>query len=162
MEILTRTGLEAVLMKLARRDVDMNTDVLMNQRRGRHQARDDDWYGFDKLFLDIVKTSGGVKINGVKVTYEEKSRVSTRRVSKDSDETYEMEITTAYVNDKRIAWDDVETVITSASCYHDQARYDEYVQSVCKVSLKYHRAVLNGLPLQDSVTYRSAINEACM
>lgn len=159
-EILTRTGLESVLTKLARRDVDSNTDVMMNQRNGYQAARrDNDWYGFDKLFLDIVKTSGAAKINGVKVTYEEKTRTSTRRVSKDSEETYEMEITTAYVNDKRIAWDDVETVITSASCYHEQARYDEYVQSICKVSLKYHRAVLNGLPLQDAITYRSVINE---
>jgi hypothetical protein len=159
-EILSKSGLEKVLMQLARRDVDKNTDVVMNQRRGRHQARrEEDWYGFDKLFFDIVKTSGAVKINGVKVTYEEKTRMSKRKIAADSDETYEMEIVTEYVNGKRIARDDVEAVITHATCYREQARYDDYVQSVCKVSLKYHRAVMNGLVLNDHVTYRSAINE---
>jgi hypothetical protein len=155
-----KAALARVLKNLSLRDVDKSTDLVMNTRRATHAAEGNDWYGFDKLFYEIVRWAGSVTINGVKVKYEVKKRTVQRKSNKEDEETYDLDIETVYVNGKRIAWDDVETVVTSATCYgHNQERYDEYVQSVCKVSLKYHRAVLNGMELIDSYAYNSGVNE---
>jgi hypothetical protein len=50
-----------------------------------------------------------------------------------------------YVNGKRIAAADVNEVITHVTCFRDQAAYNDYVATVSKISLKYHRAVTNGV-----------------
>ena len=138
---------ERVLQMLAKRRPDQSVDSLLNHTAGR-----DNWYGFDALFFEIVQAAGAAKINRVEVTYEERNKIVKRALSPEYPEDLtDIEVTTHYVNGKKIAAPDVFTVITTASCYADrQKEYDTYVQQVSRISLKFHRAVASGILLEDS------------
>jgi len=131
---------EKALRMLATRRPNQSVDVQLNQATTEH----DDWYGFDQIFFEIVKAAESVRINGVEVAYEERYKLVERK------DVEPVDVTSYYVNQKKISTPDVFTVISAASCYANrQQEYDEYVQQVSRVSLKFHRAVAAGVPLED-------------
>jgi hypothetical protein len=77
-----------------------------------------------------------LKVNG--------TTVSTRRVINEASNGNVSVL--HYVNDKRISGADVNEVVNRVTCYPEgQSTYDQFVSTVSKISLKYHRLVASGV-----------------
>jgi hypothetical protein len=90
---------------------------------------------FTEAMRHILRTSKGVpiEVNGTRIKYESRDNANG---------------TLHYVNDKRIAKDDVFPVINRVTCYpNGTAQYQQFVDMVCKISMKYHKAINEGIPL---------------
>lgn len=70
-------------------------------------------------------------VNGIKVELKRK-KVNTRR----------------YVNDIPINMEEVEQVCFRASCFYEQDKFDDFVKAVDAMSLKWHDAIANGIPVK--------------
>jgi len=57
-----------------------------------------------------------------------------------------------YVNGKKISAPDVDAVLAQATCFGgDQKGYDDFVKSVSRVSMKFHRLVASGMAFKSTV-----------
>lgn len=96
---------------------------------------------FGLIFKFIVKKfqDKNFVVNGVNIKYKKIDRESekTGRIS-----TYH------YINGKRLSTDDVDIVINRVLCYPDNNDgYHAYVNTVSTMSLKFHRAIQEGVEL---------------
>ena len=62
------------------------------------------------------------------------------------------ENTRRYVNDVMINKAEVEEVIFQASCYNNTEDYEKFIKSVSKMSLKWHKALANGIAVKINTT----------
>lgn len=146
-EIEDDDNLAKALKFLAALPVNALTETAINRR----DNREEEWYGFDRIFVALTKKATRVKLNGIEVSYFEKNNCVDRNGK-------QLDITYYYVNGKRISTDDVDTVLSAVSCHEEQKTYDEYVDSISKISLKFHRAIAFGLELIDEVALQSEVN----
>ena len=90
---------------------------------------------FTNMFPEILKGAHGFafKINGTTVKVDQKEAEGASKLY--------------YVNDHRISAPDLTEVLEHALCFPKATKiYDDYLTTVSKVSLKFHRAVAKGLP----------------
>ena len=107
---------------------------------------DDDYFNFESIFDNFCKglesvsqgTSVIAKIGDVEVNLEGRIRTNISGVS----------ILTFYVNGMRINKDEVIPVITRALCYNGTQDFENYVESVSKCSLRYHRYIAGGIQIK--------------
>jgi hypothetical protein len=113
----------------------------------------DDSFNFENIFTAFCKTviteaqnSGRVKmqIGNINVTLEVRKKVNSAGTT----------MVTNYINDYRINKDELVDVLPRALCYNKDEDYDNYLESVSKCSLRYHRAIAAGIILQalDEIT----------
>jgi len=88
----------------------------------------------DDLQILVKVSKDGIKVNGTKVAGSEFSDGNGATRYK--------------VNGKLIAKDDYKQVVDRVTCYPgDQQGYDDFVDLVSRMSLKFHRLVRDGVPL---------------
>lgn len=63
-----------------------------------------------------------------------------------------------YVNNIRINKDEINQVIHRATCYHDKREYELFLQSISRMSLKWHDILANGLPVKLNAQTWDAFN----
>jgi len=66
-----------------------------------------------------------------------------------------------YLNKVRINREEISKAIHRASCYHDAEDYKLFLKSVCRMSIKWHDVIANGLPVKihSSITNREYNDE---
>lgn len=59
------------------------------------------------------------------------------------------------INNKHINIAELEEVLCQATCYNSEDEYNKFVKAVSKMSLKFHKAIANGIPVKiiDTLTY---------
>lgn len=60
--------------------------------------------------------------------------------------------TRRFVNDYMINKIELEDVVNQSACYDSQENYDRFVKSVSKMSLRWHKAIANGVPVKITST----------
>lgn len=98
---------------------------------------------YETLFMlmaeQFTNSEHGLSVNGVSVRHTTETRVNKALV----------DVTLNYINGKRIPKSDVEECIRRALCYPDgEEQYNTFLSEVSKVSLKFHKAVLRGIPVR--------------
>jgi hypothetical protein len=107
----------------------------------------DDSFNFERIYeqfcnelIKAAQKSGKstAKIGSVDVVVEVRSKPNTNGVV----------MVTNYVNDYRINKDELVDVLLRALCYAKTSDFENYLESVSKCSLRYHRVIASGIPLK--------------
>jgi hypothetical protein len=102
--------------------------------------------GFCRALIKQAQTKGKVtaEVGTVHINLEIRSKKNTAGIT----------MVTNYVNEYRINKDELLDVLQRALCYNKNEDYENYLESVSKCSLRYHRFIASGIQLKvhDTIT----------
>ena len=114
---------------------------------------DDDVFNFENVYDAFCRALKDKAMTSYKTVKAVLGDISVEILATKRKNVKGIEITTLQVNDTRINKDEIVDVLLRAICYTTTVDFNNYLDSVSKCSLKYHRVIASGVVLSVKDTF---------